>query len=579
MTFKYSILIGLILLLSSNAGQGQQLTYDEIDSYWQTGKTLPVSVAKQYPLLLQPVVEDNGLNVMIDLAHQCKFATMWGLPRRLNNQGFRAIGNQAALNSVLDANGKCRVRMPWDETRKIYPFAWYPNFEYNVIITSQTDLNAQNYLPEEQEALVRFVNEGGGLIIFGTTPTAGKLVEEWSLNQLSSRFGAKFTSESDAYRDVAYATISCNNEWEVKAKGEKGNPVVASRQLGKGKVIVVGHEELLSNTKGDELKAAEKDSLLVSLLQEAATGKDPVGGEPRYPMANGGGGGIYPELEKQFNDIVLFYAANQKPELIQTVNQDVPKAKELIEGWLPSKPTLEPMYLVLSSGGGGGWAVNAYKPKENGIISLSPKGIISIFAHELAHTMHGPVNDEGNVAGVTPIPNRGEAHAGWFQGKVDAWFDTGLRDYPVKKCNRLFDFDSSGDQLDLVTHYENEKLREKYGKGKDWTKTWWIWQKLDDQYGPTWYPRWKYVQHTRWKETPMHRLTWDEMVEDMSIAVGEDLFPFMRSAGLSLQKQRLEKVEFNGKIFSLNAAPIEVSEGGVVKLEKIGDYKQKFSAE
>ncbi|MCJ7580805.1 MAG: hypothetical protein MUP98_09770 [Candidatus Aminicenantes bacterium] len=36
-------------------------------------------------------------------------------------------------------------------------------------------------------------------------------------------------------------------------------------------------------------------------------------------------------------------------------------------------------------------------------ISLDRLGIISIFAHELAHTMFGPVNDRGEVAGRVPI--------------------------------------------------------------------------------------------------------------------------------------------------------------------------------
>ena len=25
-------------------------------------------------------------------------------------------------------------------------------------------------------------------------------------------------------------------------------------------------------------------------------------------------------------------------------------------------------------------------------------------------------------------------------------------------------------------------LREKWGKGKEWTKIWWVWQKLEDRY-------------------------------------------------------------------------------------------------
>ncbi len=206
-------------------------------------------------------------------------------------------------------------------------------------------------------------------------------------------------------------------------------------------------------------------------------------------------------------------------------------------------------------------------------------GVLSIFAQELAHTMHGPVNDDGGVAGITPIPNRGEAHAGWFQGKVDAWFQDELKEKAVKKCNSLFEFDPDGSSLDLVTHYENEALRTEYGKGKDWIKTWWVWQKLDDRYGPAWYPRWKYIQHTRWKDTPGHHLSWDEMVEDMSIAVGEDLFPFLNEAGLSLEKKTMGTVSFYGREMNFNKAPIDTDKAGKVQLQEIEDYKHAIARE
>ncbi len=548
-----------------------------IDSYWKEGKTLPESVAKDFPLLVQQLEIDKGYNVLVDLAHQCKFATMWSLPQRLNGLGYRAIGSQASLHSVLDSSGKCRVRIPWKTKEKIFPFSWHPNFSYNVIITNQSDLNAQEYLPQEQEALEKFVNDGGGLIICGVAPQNHSLAKDWSLNKLCKRFDASLLCDIDSCGGQPYAVIEHGGDWKVIENGKKGLPVAVSRTFGKGFVAIYGHGEILQAKKQNAQEWERKNHLLAEGLNIVEKGKQPIGGEPRYPISGGGGGGIYPELEKHYNDIVLFYAANQKTELLNTINKEILEAKELIEKWLPSKPTLEPMYLILSSGGGGGWAVNAFKPKENGIISLSPRGILSIFAHELAHTMHGPTNENGQVAGITPIPNRGEAHAGWFQGKIDAWFDAKLRNEPVKRCNSLFDFDPTGDKLDLVTHYENNELRKEYGKGKDWVKTWWIWQKLDDHYGTTWYPRWKYVQHTRWKSTPNHKLSWDEMVEDMSIAVGEDLFPFLTKAGLSLGKNRLEEIPFDGEVLSLKVSTIKVSEAGAVKLDDIGDYKQKIA--
>jgi len=142
--------------------------------------------------------------------------------------------------------------------------------------------------------------------------------------------------------------------------------------------------------------------------------------------------------------------------------------------------------------------------------------------------------------------------------------------------NRLFDFDKNGDALDLAAL--SDVNREKWGKGKDWTKIWWVWQKLDDRYGPTWYPRWRWVQHTRWRDEPRRRLSLDETVEDMSIAVGEDLFGFFREIGTTLNKERFAQVVFDGQTIDLPVAPLEISPAGPVRLEPIGNYREPLTA-
>ena len=132
--------------------------------------------------------------------------------------------------------------------------------------------------------------------------------------------------------------------------------------------------------------------------------------------------------------------------------------------------------------------------------------------------------------------------------------------------------DAQEDALDLAM--DARELRAQWGKGKEWTKMWWVWQKLDDRYGPTWYPRWRWVQHERWKQDTPRRLSWDELVEDMSIAVGEDLFPFFKAIGTSLEKSRFERVVFRGGSMELPVAPLEKTPAGPVRLEPIGDFRK-----
>jgi hypothetical protein len=359
-------------------------------------------------------------------------------------------------------------------------------------------------------------------------------------------------------------------------RGDKG-PARARRTFGKGRVVVLENSDaVFYDTKKDPVTVQKKkQAVLEDIVKWAASGKPPVNDEGRLPQARGGGGGIYPELEQDYHGIVVYYAANQTQPLLDTVKNDLPKVVDKLNNWLPSAQPLEPMYLVLSSGGGGGWAVNVRKPRENGIISLSPAGVISIFGHELAHTMGGPPNADGQIAGRSPHDNQGESHAGWFQGKVNAVFKEELLNESNRNCNGVFAREKkAGAKIDLA-NYDPAK----WGKGGNWQEEWYIFQKLDDHYGPKWYPRWRWVQHTRWKNNPKHDLTWEEMVEDMSIAVGEDLFPFFLKAGTSLKRKRLESIEFQGNVMKLPVAPIDYTPAGNVRIEEIGDPKTPITSD
>ncbi len=541
--------LGLLIVLAGC--KEVELNTEHIDQAWTEGRTLEWSTFKKLttsPLFAeQPVVDDKGYNVLVDLAHECGFYQMWTVPEQLNQLGYRSLGSHATLNTVLDRDGKSRVRVLWDTVGKIYPFAWWPNPKYHVVITGQFNPESQEYTPEEVTALVDFVKKGGGLIIQSdsrklTAPESSAISpgKSWSVNRLITAFGIT----------------------------PGGTPT--RTEFGRGRVILTGSPADLKYPKGaTDLQKDSVNLVFADCLEWLSVKQKPVKGRPMMPQTMEGGGPIYPELEDHFSNIVFYYAGNQKPDLLRVVKEDVPGAQAFIEQRLPSTPTAEPMYLILCAGGGGGWAVNIYKPKENGIISLDSYGILSIFGHELAHTMFGPANYEGNLAGIAPIPDRGEAHAGWFQGKVNALFKPEIRGKANRDCNLMFAFDPTGNAMDLATCYENEAMHQKWGYGKDWIKTWYIWQKLDDRYGPGWYPHWKYIQHTRWKTDPEHHLTWDEMIEDMSISVGEDLFPFFRKLGTTLQKSRLERIEYNGATIELPVAPIEVTPAGAVRLEEI----------
>jgi len=369
--------------------------------------------------------------------------------------------------------------------------------------------------------------------------------------------------------------VGVSREWQVVLKGDSGLPIYARRTFGKGRVVLLASSGLYRFDRKQREQAAERADWLAGeradwlagVIRWAAGGSEPVGGSRRFPVARGGGGGIYPESETRLPGIVCFYSKNQDEALLRTLEEDFPAITEDLYAWLPSPRPTEPMYLLLCSGSGGGWAVNAYLPKETATISTSPGGIRSIFAHEQAHTMSGPCAAANHPFGG----NQGEEHAGWFQGKINAKYngDTG----PNRGCQRVIrkDYQPGANRPEEI--FVAERLAA-WSTGWDRMMIWYVWQKLDDRYGPTWYPRWRWVQGQRWKATPGKKLSWEESIEDMSIAVGEDLFPFFAKTGKRLSKARFARAEFLGRTIELPVAPIEPTPPGDVCLDPIGDYTQ-----
>ena len=568
-------IVSMFLILSPL--DAAELTPEQITATWKDGKTLPQSIFETYQLpATRPGNNDTGINVLIDLNRRCNFVWLWNYQSQFARNGFRVCGAQATLDTILGENPLCRVRVKTDDAE---PFAWWVPPKFNVAIVRAGSPTQQQFLPEEVETLKKFVQDGGGLVIISETPRNENIANTWSFNTLLATFGAKALPESQQAEFGRSTVLQLSDDWEATLTGAEGGVVRAKRQFGKGRVLILESDSVLCNTQNvprnaqtAETRRKEEETMTrqVELLRWVAEGKEPVGGSPTLPQARAGGGGIYPDQEMIADGIVAYYAKNQIPDLLKVVKEDLPKVTGLIYAWLPSQKPEEPVIFILSASSGGGWAVNVRLPKEVGIISDDRYGIIGIFAHEQAHTMRGPVNEKGGYGASPAHDLSGEAHAGWFQGKAWAMFYEKDQEKSNRDCNSILNDRNKFLAFDFVKHYQKDDPQ--FGKGYDWTKLWWVWQKLDDKYGPTWYPRWYWVRATRWQDQPNHRQSWDETVEDMSIAVGEDLFPFFKEIGTSLSKDRFTEVEFQGTILTLPIADIEISPGKNVNLTPIGDY-------
>ena len=541
----------------------RSFTREQIDAHWKGGHTLPVEASEQHPLPRLRIRNDTGINVLVDMAHKCDFFSMWNLSGPLHRRGIRTAGSHAALDSVVKPGSLCRVRIP--AGGNLYPFAWWPAPKFNVVMT-EGGSSDPGYLAEEREALLACVRAGGGLIVSGVHSLRdADAVRAYSLNRLLAEFGAKFAAGTQRFKDQRIPMIEVDGHWEVAEKGDSGKPVLAKRSFGKGRIVLLASRSLFrfDRKKRDDLE--RKADFLTELIKWAAAGSSPAGAEPRLPAPMAGGGGIYPEQEARVEGIVVYYSKNQIPVLLKTVREDFPAITEQLYAWYPSEKPEEPMYLILGSSGGGGWAVNAYLPKEVGTITTQPDGLRSIFGHEQAHTMAGPC-----TAGNHPFGgNRGEEHAGWYQGKVISKYQKKYG--PNRGCDGVFRKDAAAPNAKPEAIFKESHLVS-WRTGHDRLMIWYVWQKFDDRYGPTWYPRWRWVQQQRWAGETGHKLTWEEAITDMSIAVGEDLFPFFARTGKELNIKRLETVDFMGSTIELAAAPIDPTAPGGVNLDPIGDF-------
>ena len=184
---------------------------------------LPNNPRLFFQMPTQTVNNDTGINVLIDLSHQMAFRMCWAVPPLLREHGFRVVGSQAAIDAVLTRGSRSRVRVDAGGRR---PFGWITTPPFNVVMTYQSDPDAQPYLPQEVAALKMFVRKGGGLIIIGGGVHSAERLQLWPLNTLAVAFDASITNDPTKIQGANAGTLRLTKEWKTKLTGDNGGVVL-----------------------------------------------------------------------------------------------------------------------------------------------------------------------------------------------------------------------------------------------------------------------------------------------------------------------------------------------------------------
>ncbi len=480
----------------------------------------PVKPWRVEPQPLAPNAKDKGINVLLDNSHDISFAWLFGLRNRLRvNLGYRVTSNQATLSTVLREGAVARQRLQTTHRAGHRPFLWAPvPCDYHVVITYQGGAR-QPFLSEEVEALEKFMRDGGGVILVAYSDRKkdfplGDLMRRWG-----AALGARTTSplvgakvrwpSSEKPRTYRAFNRLEGDGWEILGKGKDDKAVACQRKFGKGTLVVVADGNALFAGRSPSLETFD------DLFQLAAAGRSPDRGPRAVPWEHGyGGGAFWPEKEFDLGGVKVLYAANQRPGVVEGARKRLPEVRKLLDEMLPSPPWPgEAFYIILAAGSpGSGWAVNVLSPKTAGITcdERSLGALLSVAAHELAHTMTGPAASDGSCRANWP-PFFSEAHAGYFQRKVGQRL--GLGGLPRWWTDPKAPPPHVGVDLD------------KDGGGKAWDAVWWVWRQIDMKYGEGWYPRWLKLIYERGVGKKTNPVNLEVIIQTTSQAVGADVRP------------------------------------------------------
>jgi hypothetical protein len=377
------------------------------------------------------------------------------------------------------------------------------------------------YSQDSIEHIAEYVKGGGSVLIMADHQPAGPavlpLIEHFGGALSDTKAQAPFTSApSLSALEIEYyggKTLAFNDSWTYLIKDKKGRPLLARRKFGKGNVLL-GSRGLFGHKPdhSDPINAQWLRPLLLELVKSKVVDKDK------------GQHSQWAELTEQLGPLTLEFNEGTKPFADAIADEYIMVRPHLVEitGVEPA-PGMIKNLLILPTGGGGfssgqRIAIGAFW----GNYPEKRYPMVELISHEAGHSWVLPYAE--------PLWN--EPIATYLGIKVGQRL--GMPQADVKLSKAIAKARKLDPDLNKIDPLADDAPRDLI-----WGKSYYVFEQLEQKYGPGALAKYFQTKRAVLKDGRAE-YSMNDCVAVWSKAVGEDLVPWFRSLGFSVDKVQLD---------------------------------------
>lgn len=495
--------------------------------------------------------------IIVDQTHSYNFET-YHLSYFLKEYGFLGTHSDRSLRSDLFKN-------------------------IDVIVTHQ-DAVGVPFTEDEFFEITNFVRNGGGILLIGNYVEFSRFEHlakinedgDFPINTLAREFGFEFDKYMGKGKSfVKYdfnqieageneLNISTLSRVKILTDGvpvlvdEEQNPILAIGKYGNGRVGIIGGTSFTKLL--DDLPVKRLFATLFYWLGENSVNLNKFtdhcldGIFPGIVMHQGWDyeiemhpefirrysqrpAFIWPENEKMIHGVHILFAESMKDYVDFIVNNLYPKVYVTLREFYQCDPLSESVnriHFYPHWGSGYTWMSPGVQEPVIGIPCLGKNHdlIMGIFSHELTHAWGVPGPDGWEHCWTTFTDN-------YFAEKLDLYGSEQRKINQEQRKQKLFAADPNLDKIDISIE-RNDNIEAEYLR---WAKFAWMYDKLSKQYGYDLLA--KYISLFRqYGKVDKESLTISDFIYYLSLAVGENLYPYFIKHGVNVLYQEVDFIKY-----------------------------------